>query len=354
MTADLDNSYNAVINADETGRKELLYALHAYVKLVMKNDSATEHLQTSLKSREVERVIDKAKNGALVCYTEMTDGIDFTKEELAPFDDIRSVFNGAQESTYEYLISGHASYALLHFVANILFNREEDLKGKYDKYFHEKANHLWVGLGVVVQTGDFFKDSLADLNDYFSTQQQTISMQALIALFAFRYIEDMQIAPEVKDISALLTLACHEYDFVSFDYPLCELNLARYFNQNGFLLLHNEIKGTYSEVISGIKSLSVDVNAALLIFDGRVLDLDIKKDSRPSMLLQTLLKNPSNEWSQDQITDDWGDEEAFSNRAVYDAAVALNKKVAEKTTIKDFLLLEGMHSVQINPMYIKS
>ncbi len=355
MTSDLDNSYNAVISADKTGRKELLYALHAYVKLVLTDEDGTDHIYKTLCLNDVENVIKDTKESALVVYNELIEGVDFTKDETLLLSSLVKVLDqevGEGKQKYDYFVSAHASIALLNYVANLVFKKDEDYKKNYSKYFVEKINHLWQPQGVLVQDNDFFKNSLVALNNHYESVKQTVGLQALVAFFAFHYIEGPQ--SRLEDINHIYTTVCHEYDFVSFDYPLCPLNLVRHFNQNGFLLLHNEIKGAHSELVASTTPLSFDLNAELLIFGGRILDLDIRKESRPSMLLQTLLKDPLSEWSQDQITDDWSDEEAFSNRAVYDAAVALNKKIAEETTIKDFLLLEGMHSVQINPSYIKS
>lgn len=109
-----------------------------------------------------------------------------------------------------------------------------------------------------------------------------------------------------------------------------------------------------------IKEVKIDKNPTFddknrkLIFTGKEIIIAKKEESDPHKLIRTLFKDVSKTWASDEILEDWGysfGEDIKKNKA-YQAGKAVNRTIAQETTIKDFLEITTK-TISINPKYIK-
>lgn len=94
-----------------------------------------------------------------------------------------------------------------------------------------------------------------------------------------------------------------------------------------------------------------------LNYGGRRLTISTKPSSNPCSVLRFLAKNPRRVWNCDEL---WAKLTGYSEgdydrrewkKGIYNPAYALQKKIAEETTVKDFLVI-NTEVVQINPKYL--
>ena len=109
-----------------------------------------------------------------------------------------------------------------------------------------------------------------------------------------------------------------------------------------------------------VKEIKIDKNPIFddknrkLIFAGKEIIITKKEESDPHKLMRTLFKDVSKTWASDEILEDWGysfGEDIKKNKA-YQAGKAVNRSIAQETTIKDFLEITTK-TISINPKYIK-
>lgn len=109
-----------------------------------------------------------------------------------------------------------------------------------------------------------------------------------------------------------------------------------------------------------VKEIKIDKNPIFddknrkLIFAGKEILIAKKEESDPHKLMRTLFKDVSKTWANDEIQEDWGysfGEKIKKNKA-YQAGKAVNRTIAQETTIKDFLEITTK-TISINPKYIK-
>jgi len=109
-----------------------------------------------------------------------------------------------------------------------------------------------------------------------------------------------------------------------------------------------------------VKEIRIDKNPVFdsknrkLIFAGKEIIIAKKEESDPHKLMKTLFKDVSKTWASDEILEDWGysfGEDVKKNKA-YQAGKAINRTIAQETTIKDFLEITTK-TISINPKYIK-
>jgi hypothetical protein len=131
------------------------------------------------------------------------------------------------------------------------------------------------------------------------------------------------------------------------------LTLLNLFDEGNFTVLHNELLTLLVDSKQD-GELYFDTKLEQLLFAGKLYKPKSRDEhSRFLMLLETMVKSPEKRWSQDEIIEDWGDFYDGSTRAAYDAAIGLNKKIAEDTTIKDFICYEGKKTLWINDKYLR-
>jgi flagellar biosynthesis regulator FlbT len=92
-----------------------------------------------------------------------------------------------------------------------------------------------------------------------------------------------------------------------------------------------------------------------LSFMGKEILISKKEESDPHKLIRTLFKDMSKVWANDEILEDWNyslsDEDVTKNKA-YQAGKAINRTIAQETTVKDFLSITTK-SISINNKYLK-
>jgi hypothetical protein len=114
---------------------------------------------------------------------------------------------------------------------------------------------------------------------------------------------------------------------------------------------HNYLTAELLKTDSG-KQPQFDPNSSILIFQGKGILIAKSKNTDPHYLLQTLFKDPKKLWSYDEVSADWGSK--FNKKKwkkFYNAAHKVNQKVAEKTTVGNFLETSKM-TVTINKIYL--
>ncbi|PIS06125.1 MAG: hypothetical protein COT80_02335 [Candidatus Buchananbacteria bacterium CG10_big_fil_rev_8_21_14_0_10_33_19] len=88
----------------------------------------------------------------------------------------------------------------------------------------------------------------------------------------------------------------------------------------------------------------------VLFFRGVEIGITKRAQNYSSDLLRVLFSNPTKRWATDEILAEWRDPES-PNMQVYQAGVATNRKVAEKTGIDNFLIV-STKEIYIKPEYI--
>jgi len=111
-----------------------------------------------------------------------------------------------------------------------------------------------------------------------------------------------------------------------------------------------------TEVISGKQSTKPKFSFVDGIFHFKDKDILISKNqTHQRQMLETILKDPNRLWSYDEIWIDWGENtEDYGPerwRDFYQPARNINKKIAEETLIKDFLIITT-NSVNISKKYL--
>jgi hypothetical protein len=88
----------------------------------------------------------------------------------------------------------------------------------------------------------------------------------------------------------------------------------------------------------------------ILYFNSKKIDFNKKPLQKD--LLNTIFKNPNKYWDYDEIWEDWKevDFKKEHKRKLYNTADSINREVAKKTTIIDFLD-KNMKQVRIKPTY---
>ncbi len=93
----------------------------------------------------------------------------------------------------------------------------------------------------------------------------------------------------------------------------------------------------------------------VLSFMGEDILIAKKEDSDPHKLMRTLFKDTSKVWANDEILEDWGyflSEEDVTKNKAYQAGKAVNRTIAQETTVKDFLNITTK-TISINSKYLK-
>lgn len=100
-----------------------------------------------------------------------------------------------------------------------------------------------------------------------------------------------------------------------------------------------------------------------LYFKNKEIKISERAENYPAELLNTLFKKPAKDWATDEILEDWyGVEnndlecdsqfkEALKSNRVYQAGLAVNQKIAQKTQYEDFLDVTKKQ-VRINQKYL--
>lgn len=98
--------------------------------------------------------------------------------------------------------------------------------------------------------------------------------------------------------------------------------------------------------------LRFDDKKSILYFQEREILISRNRDTNPHYLLLTLFKDKGRVWNFDEIAEDWKDEYSKKSwRRYYTTCYTVNKKVAIKTTIDDFLIVANK-TVAINHKYL--
>lgn len=98
--------------------------------------------------------------------------------------------------------------------------------------------------------------------------------------------------------------------------------------------------------------LKFDTKKSILHFANKKIVISKRAENDSHYLLKTLFKNKAKVWSTDEVLDDWESAEDAPIRKIYNAGITTNRKIAEITTTKDFLLV-NTRNISINPKYLK-
>jgi hypothetical protein len=98
--------------------------------------------------------------------------------------------------------------------------------------------------------------------------------------------------------------------------------------------------------------LNFNPETSTLYFQGKEILIAKSKNTDQHQLLEVLFEKPDKLWNYDEIADGMGTEFKKEEwKKYYNAARAINQKVAEGTTIKDFLVTSAK-TVMINKRYL--
>lgn len=96
-----------------------------------------------------------------------------------------------------------------------------------------------------------------------------------------------------------------------------------------------------------LRKITFDSKQSLLFIDNK--KIPIPYASNQYYLCKTLFSSPRRRWEQDELLEKLGEQiEARNNRKIYDAALAINRKVSLK------LIQYGEKTYQLNPRYLTS
>lgn len=119
--------------------------------------------------------------------------------------------------------------------------------------------------------------------------------------------------------------------------------------------LHNDILEKLEELKdeSPSQTLKFDSKNSILYFAGKEITISKRAQSDAHDLLQTMFKDKSKLWNNDEILDEWriDIDKKTPKTKVYQAAKAVNRIIAQKTQIEDFLVTTTKN-VSINKKYL--
>ena len=96
-------------------------------------------------------------------------------------------------------------------------------------------------------------------------------------------------------------------------------------------------------------------NGVLHFKGAEILISKTKRRSAPLQILETVIKDPDRVWNYDEIWEDWGERPEDYNSTMwpkfYHASHAINRKIAQKTVIDNFLEVTNS-TVNINKKYL--
>jgi hypothetical protein len=106
---------------------------------------------------------------------------------------------------------------------------------------------------------------------------------------------------------------------------------------------HNYISAELLKTSDANDKLDFDPVKSILQFAGKVITISKRAQSDAHDLLRTVFKDRNKEWNTDEVLDDWRfdvDNKTPKNK-VYQAGKAVNRIVAQKTQIEDFLIVNS-------------
>ncbi len=119
-----------------------------------------------------------------------------------------------------------------------------------------------------------------------------------------------------------------------------------------------EIENNNKEIELNKKEVKFNAEESVLIFNGKEIQISKNNNTDSHNLLETIFKDKLKIWNYDEVAKDWdiGDDrydnewKVFNNK-FYQAGYKINNKVANKTTIEDFLKITK-RKVNINKKYL--
>jgi hypothetical protein len=105
-----------------------------------------------------------------------------------------------------------------------------------------------------------------------------------------------------------------------------------------------------NETTSVVFSIENDI----LKYQGNTLDVSVPRDTRYYFLLKTLLSSPKKLWNYDELWKELNGDDNYDPKdwkKIYNPAHDLNEKIAQETTIADFLDVKKS-TIRIDPKYL--
>jgi hypothetical protein len=364
MTANLINAYEAVKSNYQLGGGSFLNALDAYFKIVRSSERLHKHICDTSRNFSYkvfdENVSEEVVDMLIETYKEASKSKKIRAEkDFISTKDFHDFIDGPQDvAGFNRLLKAELALGWLHKYAVTLYKQDAESKKLFSAFLSERIDHQWQ------PTGDFVLND-GDIANYFykirrsCIESNHVGLQASVLVWSAMFSEycaskthtcSFDYTPtSFTEYYFRLLVSTEEYAGHNYSSHLTLLNL---FDEGNFSVLHNELLSLVQDqkVDAG---LNLDIKSRELSFNGKPLVIESRNNSSHFlMLLKTLLSDPYRQWNQDEVLDDWGGGESFTERTVYDAAYRLNQKIATLTGVKDFILIDSKKALWINPQYI--
>jgi hypothetical protein len=159
--------------------------------------------------------------------------------------------------------------------------------------------------------------------------------------------EAYEIYKVIKDIDALI-------DRFS-NYKVEYLKIENFKSLVGRMHAHflNEL-GKRERPNNETTSVVFSIENDILKYQGNTLDVSVPRDTRYYFLLKTLLSSPKKLWNYDELWKELNEDDNYDPKdwkKIYNPAHDLNEKIAQETTIADFLDVKKS-TIRIDPKYL--
>lgn len=365
MTANLINAYEAVKSNYQLGGGSFLNALYAYFKIVRSSEKLQQYIYDTAHDFSYnvfdEDVSKEVVEMLIKTYKEASKSKKIQAEKhFSNIKDFQEFIDGLHDvAGLNRLLKAELALGWLHQYAITLYKQDIGSKKLFSAFLSERIDHQWQ------PTGDFVLND-SDLTNYFykirrnCIESNHVGLQASVLVWSAMFSE--YCASKTHTCSFNYTPA----DFTEYYFKLLvsteefsghhyssHLTLLNLFDEGNFTVLHNELLLLVQDQKAD-NGLNLDIKSGELLFNGKPLVIESRNNSSHFlMLFKTLLSDPYRQWNQDEVLDDWGGGESFTERTVYDATYRLNQKIAVLTGIKDFVLTDSKKALWINPQCIK-
>lgn len=107
-------------------------------------------------------------------------------------------------------------------------------------------------------------------------------------------------------------------------------------------------------ITKGSQVPKYDIVTGIIFFMDK--EIKIPLNTNIEMVCRVVLKNIATmrrKWSWDEIVEENREDlDLFTSRRIYTAVIAVNEKVAQETSVKDFLLARPITTVRLNPNFV--
>jgi len=365
MTANLTNAYEAVKSNHQLDGGAFLNALYAYFKIVRSSEKLHKYICDIARDFSYNVFDDDASQEVIEMLIETYKEASKSKEiraekHFSTTKDFQEFIDGLQDvAGLNRLLKAELALGWLHQYAITLYKQDAESKKLFSAFLTERIDHQWQ------PTGDFVLND-SDLANYFykirrnCIELNRVGQQASVLVWSAIFSDYCASKTHTCSLNYTPTRFTEHYfkllvsteEYAGHQYS-GHLTLLNLFDEGNFTLLHNELLLLVQDQKED-NELNLDIKSGELVFDGKPLVIESRNNSSHFlMVFKTLLSDPYRQWNQDEVLDDWGGGESFTERTVYDATHRLNQKIVVLTGVKDFVLTDSKKALWINPHYIK-